>query len=423
MRRPRTRVAVCAYAVDKNDVSEAQMAFEWISRLAESVDTVVFTSGSRRGGPCGLEGHSGVELHVLPTKISFKRWDAFDRFAHPSYVEFYFRARHTARAVARRSRVDLAHHLAPQSLRYPTPLMGLKAPLILGPFHGGLPAPRVLSELEGKESAFFQLRKLDPIRMRVDPLLRRQFARANRIAISAPYMMHQLRQFAHKCSIVPGTAMDPPCLAAKMGRQDGAVRLIFVGKLEPSKGMELLLSALKLLESYAWTLDVFGVGPGGRVYEQMCEQLGLADRVKWHGFVKRPIVLEAYGRSDVFVFPSVKEPTGGALLEAMAAGLPVVCVDSGGPAFAVDSTCGMKISLGTKAEMTDDLSKAIGSLLADASIRRSMGDAARARFHSTFTWDQVVEEMLRLYSDVLQDAKISRAGALNGGSVGASLNG
>lgn len=397
------RILICAYIVDRDDVSEAQMAYEWIARIARSIDVIVVTAGSRTHRVCGLEEMPGVQLEICTPRVSFQRWDAFDRFAHPGYVDYWVQARARIRALSKTQDILLGHHLTPQALRYPSPLSGLPIPFVAGPYHGGLRPPAVMRELQGQERAFYSLRRVDAMRMRWDPLLRNHFRRARRIIVSAPYVLQHFRGHETKCVVIPGTAMNPVVQPANRD-VSGPARLMFVGKLEPSKGCELLVNALARVKSTKWTLDVYGDGSHGEFYKQLAKQLGVAHNIRWKGFVPNDQVLTAYRSADVFVFPSLKEPTGGALLEAMASGLPVVCVDAGGPAYAVDGTCGIKVRLADKASMVAQLAAAIDRTLECPALRRDLGSAAARRFAREFAWDTVVSKMLDLYRDTIEEA-------------------
>ena len=140
----RPKVLVCAYVVDRDDVSEAQMAYEWISRIARAVDVVVVSAGSRKRALCRPGRDRGIRLEIVSPRVSFRKWDAFDRIVHPGYVEFFWEARKRIRALLARRRIHLGHHLTPQALRYPSPMSGFPLPIVAGPYHGGLQPPPVM---------------------------------------------------------------------------------------------------------------------------------------------------------------------------------------------------------------------------------------------------------------------------------------
>jgi len=398
---------ICAYCVDRSDISEAQMSYEWITRLARFARLWVITTGSRLNLTCGLEGYEGIKLITLKPRLSFKWWDGFDRAVHPGYVEFFFRAHKVAKRILKQNRVDLCHHLAPQSIRFPSPLAGLDCPLIVGPIHGGMEQPGVMKELEKTEGLIYIIRRLDRMRMNYDPLLRIHYAKARQILISAPYMKDVLLpEYLQKCVVVPGTAVSESAVRPIVDKDGGTkVQILTVCRLVPSKGIELLIRAIAKCRYDDIVLKIYGKGSLETYCQKLAERLGLADKVVWKGFVPQSEVLEAYARADIFALPTLKEPTGGAILEAMAGGLPVVCVDAGGPAYAVSDDCGIKVKLGSKSQMVDDLAEAIDRLASNAQMRRQMGANARERVRNEFSWDAVVAKMLAVYREVAGESK------------------
>ena len=131
-------VLIIASSVDKNDVGGSRMAYDWINRLSTSVNICVITTGSRFRSTTGLENCANVEQIILKSHIHFKWCGAFDRIVQPGYVEFFFKAYKVIKKCARKKRYDVCHQIMPRSPRYPSPLIGIDTPLVIGPFHGGL---------------------------------------------------------------------------------------------------------------------------------------------------------------------------------------------------------------------------------------------------------------------------------------------
>ena len=101
----------------------------------------------------------------------------------------------------------------------------------------------------------------------------------------------------------------------------GEKRLLFVGRLTEIKGLQVVLDALKGLDTYPWVLDVLGEGPRGEDYIRKTEEEGWRDRVFFHGFRENPG--EWMQRSSCLLFPSLQEGMGRVFLEALARGVPV----------------------------------------------------------------------------------------------------
>jgi glycosyltransferase involved in cell wall biosynthesis len=101
----------------------------------------------------------------------------------------------------------------------------------------------------------------------------------------------------------------------------GEKRLLFVGRLTEIKGLQVVLDALKGLDTYPWVLDVLGEGPRQEDYLRKVKQEGWESRVFFHGFRENPG--EWMQRSSCLLFPSLQEGMGRVFLEALARGVPV----------------------------------------------------------------------------------------------------
>jgi glycosyltransferase involved in cell wall biosynthesis len=170
-----------------------------------------------------------------------------------------------------------------------------------------------------------------------------------------------------------------------------------VGYLLPEKGQELLLSAMPhVLKHFSdCRLLLAGDGPCRTRFESLAQQLGITQSVLFAGFVEE--VDEVYRALDVFVFPSLEEPLGSSLLAAMAHGLPVVAVASGGvPEIVKDGGNGVLAPAPPKAEQ---LAAAITELLRNPERARRLGRSARETIAARFTTDHLVEKTIECYRD------------------------
>jgi glycosyltransferase involved in cell wall biosynthesis len=150
-----------------------------------------------------------------------------------------------------------------------------------------------------------------------------------------------------------------------------------VGRLVWDKAYDVLLDAFAMLgeEFDGWRLSVVGGGHLKDALRAQAEGLGISRRVTWHGVVRDPHAF--YRAASVFVLPSRTEGMPNALLEAMGSGLPVVVSDGApGPLELVeDGVTGLVVPVNDAVA----LASALARLARDASLRRRLGDAARAR--------------------------------------------
>jgi colanic acid/amylovoran biosynthesis glycosyltransferase len=195
-------------------------------------------------------------------------------------------------------------------------------------------------------------------------------------------------------------------------------RLVFVGRLVEKKGVEILLQALQQLPAELdWSLDLVGGGPLREALEEQARPLG--DRVTFLGQQSAADLAGLLARAEVAVFPSVRARSGDqdglpvALLEAMAAGTPIVASDLPGLADAVaggDDGAALPPA-GELVEPGDasGLAAAISTLLGNREARERMGAAAVDRA-ATYSMDAIGARYVALLQDAIGTSPAGREG-------------
>jgi len=174
-----------------------------------------------------------------------------------------------------------------------------------------------------------------------------------------------------------------------------------VGRLVPIKGHEWLVRAVPhVVAEFPAACFVFvGDGPLRDELRQLGEALGVASHLVFLGM--RQDIPECLAALDLFVFPSLNEGMGRALVEAMAAGLPVIATRVGGiPDVVVDGETGVLVPPGDELA----LAAAVLALLQDPERMGAFGEAARRSVGERFDAVSMVREIERLY-DVVWQAK------------------
>ncbi len=154
------------------------------------------------------------------------------------------------------------------------------------------------------------------------------------------------------------------------GVEENEVRLLYVGRISREKDLDVLASAYRKLRDEQMPVRLFMVGIGPYV---KALQETLPDAI-FAGYLAGEELATAYASADVFAFPSTTDTFGNVILEAQAAGLPVVVSDVGGPRELVEHGVN---GLVTKAHDADALAEAIKSLATDPALRTEMGRRAR----------------------------------------------
>ena len=180
---------------------------------------------------------------------------------------------------------------------------------------------------------------------------------------------------------VVGGGVNFEALPALTGRQHEEPVILFVGKDPPRKGLDVLVSALRVVRERIPSARVQVIGTSVVASEPGVEVLGT---------VQRDAVEEAYRHAAVFCLPSRYEPYGLALLEAMAYGVPCVGTRVGGiPEIIVEGETGRLV----EPDDPEALAQALASLLEDPAQASAFGAAGRARVEGELNWDGVVARM------------------------------
>lgn len=169
---------------------------------------------------------------------------------------------------------------------------------------------------------------------------------------------------------------------------------VTVAVLRPKKGIEVLLDAATRVPDAHFL--IVGDGPKRQEWEALARELGIAERIRWAGY--RRDVDAILAGCDLFVHPSLDDAFPTVLLEAMAAGLPVVATRVGGIPEIVNEFTGRLVRANDAAE----LASAIAALLGDDVARKRMSVAAERTATEKFSTEAWIARLDAVYREVLQ---------------------
>lgn len=175
--------------------------------------------------------------------------------------------------------------------------------------------------------------------------------------------------------------------------------LVCAGSLIPRKGHGVLLRALARCTGEPWRLQLAGEGPERAELVRLAGELGLTERIEFLGALPPDAMPAFLANADLFILPSFSEGRSNALLEAMAAGLPVVASAIDGVTELVDDGRTGRVF---PAGEDQALSMALLPLLQDALARSGLGTAAHAEIRKRqLTWAGAAEKYAGLYRQLL----------------------
>jgi glycosyltransferase involved in cell wall biosynthesis len=405
----RRRILLSCFACSPQWGSEPGVGWQWLLQIARHHEVVLLT-------------HSYFRSHIEPAlqqlgltiEVHYFEIHAFGLHPHKQlnsrlyYSVWQWRVRRLAKRLLSERPFDLVHHLTWGSLRFPCLLGGLGVPLVMGPLGGGEKAPmRLFSGLPIKIQAFDYLRSITLMLARFDPLATWGPRRAALVLCRSDDSRRALPPSVQARALVAPEIGSPavdvsqrlPANAAAGGESGRRTTLLFAGRLLGWKGVALALGATARLvrQGHNVQLDIAGEGPLRDYLAQQIEVLELQGRVRLLGVVAREALMTLYAQSDLFVFPSLHDSSGSVMLESLSRGLPVVCLDLGGPKNYVNEQCGVVVSTAglTRDLLEQKLAEVIGGLLAEPQRLASMSchAAEHARQQS---WENTVRGAYQL---------------------------
>ncbi|MFH1759478.1 MAG: glycosyltransferase family 4 protein [bacterium] len=185
--------------------------------------------------------------------------------------------------------------------------------------------PYIVSLRGADVPGFFCSRKVDFLNIFLKPVHKSIWKNAKAVAANSRGLKKLADRFIKieiRIEVIPNgvdTAFYSPG-----SPKDFSCKLLFAGRMSRQKGCGFLIKALALIKEKNWHLTMVGDGPELEKWKDLAEKNGIANKIKWKGWLARESLLNEYRNADIFVFPSYDEGMPNAMLEAMACGLPVI---------------------------------------------------------------------------------------------------
>jgi glycosyltransferase involved in cell wall biosynthesis len=321
----------------------------------------------------------------LPVYVSLWQWGAY-RLA----------AQHH-----RAKRFDRVYHVTFTGMVSGSFMWRLGIPLIVGPIAGGERAPFALRRGMPMLCRLKELiRDLGIILQRHSPLTCPALAAAERIYVVTPDSLRLVKKKWHsKTEVELSVASCGQTVRQDEPPPSTLPRFVYAGRLLHWKGVHFAIRALAEARKTvpAATLTLFGSGPAERWLRNLATKYGVAGAVEFVGHAPRQRFVDSLRTYTALIFPSLHDSGGLVVLEAFANGLPVVCLDLGGPGTMVNSSCGIIIPTvqTDEAQTVSRLANAIISLATmpqEDAERLSSGAIARA---NELSWSALTARIAR----------------------------
>ena len=404
----RPKVLISAYACEPNKGSEPGVGWNWAKQIAKFAEAWVITRANNREViEEELKKNPEPNMHFvyvdLPKWMQF--WKKGQKGVHLYYYLWQSAAYFKAKTLTKDIKFDIAHHITFVNDWIPPLISLLPLKFIWGSVGSNKPIPKgYLINL--KYYLKDRLKHYSRVILRqINPFMIVTLIRSSRIMLITK---DQLTLFPfdlvarNKIMILQANAVDVPGMCVTNKKRRSVLIIYSAGALTPIKGFHLALSAFAKLydKKKDIRLMISGNGDSKRYLQSLADGLKIKDKIVFTGNIPREKVIQLMAESDIFLFPSF-EGGGMVVLEAMAAGLPVVCLDYGGPGEMVTPECGIKVKPITYEQTINDLAEALLKLANDPDLRIRMGEAGRKRVMEFFTWEKKGEQIQKIYEEVL----------------------
>jgi glycosyltransferase involved in cell wall biosynthesis len=336
-------------------------------------------------------------------------WPLKHALTYPIYAEFDRKVYQQFKHQVRNQYYDIVHVLTPMMPRYPAKIIRAcqDIPFLLGPVNGGVPFPEGFQEIAKQESAGYNF--LRAIGRSLIPGYVATYQKADRILAGSTYTLKMLQDLFQipdtRISLFYENGILKEFLTQekKANNDRDKINLLFVGRLVPYKGADMLVEAIaKLDENFREKiqLNILGDGSEKSNLEAKVRELNLDSVINFIGWVKQQETLAYYQQSDLFCFPSIREFGGAVVLEAMACGLPCIVVNNGGIGEYVTEQTGFKIEPISREYVIQELTNKIKYLVENKTLLQQMSIEAIERAKE-FEWGYKAEQIVEIYQKLI----------------------
>ncbi|MBE9092842.1 glycosyltransferase family 4 protein [Tychonema sp. LEGE 07203] len=315
--------------------------------------------------------------------------------------------RRVVRRLVSEHEIDTVHEPTPVSATVPSLMFGLGVPVVIGPMNTSVKFPLAFRSRQNPTIDILiaigykfvdVFNRLFPGKIQAETLLVANDRTKQALPSGVRGKIIELVENGVDFSVWRSDSTE-----SKQTNQQ--VNFVFLGRLVDWKGVDLLLTAfVPVTAKFDAVLEIIGDGDMRGELEAQTARLGLDSKVVFSGWQSQEQCALKLQQADVLVMPSLREPGGAVVLEAMAVGLPVIAVNWGGPADYLNSTCGILVEPDSREGFVKGLTEAMLKLAQSPELRQSMGSAGYSRVREHFDWERKVDRMLEIYQQTVKDS-------------------
>jgi glycosyltransferase involved in cell wall biosynthesis len=397
------KIILSAFGCEPGKGSEEGNGWNWATGLAkEGFEVHCLT---RIINKAGIKAHAPVanlHFHYISMPLGSERIYNMGPLIYVHYMSWQYLAYKKAKSLHKTLKFDVAHHVSWGSLQMGSHLYKLGIPFIFGPAGGGQKAPEAFRDYFGAYWASeIKREKVSDILVKYNPACKRMLQKAHAVLVSNTDTLELVKSIGAKNYFFSlDTALPPTFFPDKFipkAPQPGKLRLLWVGRFMPRKGVLLTLDVMRSLKSIPdITLTIVGYGEMEQEIKDCIKRYDLAGTVTLAGKVPFEKVREYYDTHDVFFFTSLRDSCPAQLLEAASFGMPTVTLNLHGQGLLVNDKTGIRCNVTTPDATIAELKEALLHLYNNPAEITQMSHAAAA-FAKQQTWPEKIAGIVKEY--------------------------
>jgi glycosyltransferase involved in cell wall biosynthesis len=405
------KILLSAYACNPKRGSESKVGWNWALSLSKYNKVVVITRLHNKNDiedeiQC-LEGLQANNLDFIYYDLPSKYGWFFFKNSYTAYLHYTIWQYGIYKLLKMNNRYkdfDIIQHLTYNGFKNPGFLWKLNANFIVGPIGGGQFIPSGFVDCYRDNYIKEKGRKIINSLWVYSPYLKNAYGKAKSILVANDETNKVIKKIVNNESKIIKmleTGVSKVEIKKIKKPPNERVTILWAGNSAFIKALPLFIKSLV----YVKNIDKINIELVGNInlstYSGFINKHNLNKIITNRGIVPYKEMEDYYQKSDIFVFTSLRDTSGNVVLEAMANGLPIICLNHQGVKDIVTDDCGVKIIPRNSKYVIEELAKAIDLLIEDKDLRRQMGEKSIERLNAAYLWENKAIQMQEIYREVL----------------------
>lgn len=413
-------ILINAYAVSPNWGSEPGMGWNWIINIANHCNVYAITEGEWRkeieDAIVKLPQRENIHFYYnpLPDKVRKMCWNQGDWRFYWYYARWQKKTLEIARKIIAENHIDVMHQLNMIGFREPGYLWKIKdIPFVWGPVGGIANIPTAYLKGAGwKMNLFCRLKNfISDMQFRFHPRVRAAVKRSTMIAAMKEVQEATKKIYVKEIPVIneTGTNSLPSESTAKIKSKDKILNVLWIGKFDYRKRLDIALKAVAATNNRNINLYVCGTGTDEQIkeYQDLADVLNINLQVNWLGKVEHDMVSSLMKSCDLLLFTSISEATSTVVLEAVSVGLPVLSFNTCGFGPIVKDFAGVAIELSEPHQSVLNFALQLNYFHEHRNRLSEISQSELSHTH-TLSWEYKGQLINNVYHAVIQNSNSSQ---------------